>query len=551
MALSDKQIKDILLSGDYLLPEDIARGEEEAKRREGSLKDALMSLGLITPDLFGQALSEFYKVDYADLNTYKPTVEQIKKIPEAIARNYRCVLFKDEARKVIVSTDQPQKAGLKAELKKIFGAKTIEIRYSLSKDVEEIFINYQKSLDTRFAKIIESSRRVAPEILDEIYRDALVHKASDVHFEPREQDVVIRFRVDGVLYETARIEKEYYESILNRIKVQSKMRIDEHLTTQDGAIRYELEDGWIDMRVSVAPTLNGEKVVIRMLSHYVRGFTLEDLGFTKAQEETIRNAGKKPFGMILCVGPTGSGKTTTLYALLKEVNRPEVNVTTIEDPVEYRLSGVNQIQVNRQADLTFARGLRSIVRQDPDVILVGEVRDEETAEIAVNAALTGHLLLSTFHANDAATTIPRLLDMGTEPFLMASTLELIVAQRLVRKICDHCRHSQEISTDEIEKQYPGVSKFFKKQKVTIYKGKGCTACGDTGYSGRVGIFEFLEVTPEMEELILKSPSKKEIVELARSQGESSMFENGIDKVIKGITTIEELLRVAEPPKDIK
>ena len=237
--------------------------------------------------------------------------------------------------------------------------------------------------------------------------------------------------------------------------------------------------------------------------------------------------------------------------MLKEVNRPEVNITTIEDPVEYRVTGVNQIQVNRQAELTFARGLRSIVRQDPDIILVGEIRDNETAEIAVNAALTGHLLFSTFHANDSSTTVPRLLDMGTEPFLMASTLDLVIAQRLVRKICDHCRFSEEVSLGGIEKTYPGISKYFPKEKLTLYKGKGCNVCAHTGYKGRMGIFEFLEVTPEMEELIMKKPSKKEIWDLARQQGSVSLFEDGVLKVLNGTTTIEELLRVAEPPKDIK
>lgn len=551
MALSDQQIKDILLKGDYLLPEDIKLGEDEAKRRDSSLREALLSLSLVTPDMLGQAVAEFYGVDYADLNTYKPTAEQVKKIPEDIAKEYRVVLFKDEVKKVIVATDDPKKAGLEASLQGVFKGKKVEIFYALATDINEIFIYYTKTLDTRFAKIIEASRKVAPEILDEIYKDALIHKASDVHFEPRENEVIIRFRVDGVLHQAAKIGKDNYESILNRIKVQAKMRIDEHLTTQDGAIRFKMDDQWNDMRVSVAPTLGGEKVVIRMLSHYVRGFTLKDLGFSQKQEATVLKAGKKPFGMILCVGPTGSGKTTTLYALLKEVNRPEVNITTIEDPVEYRVTGVNQIQVNRQAELTFARGLRSIVRQDPDIILVGEIRDNETAEIAVNAALTGHLLFSTFHANDSSTTVPRLLDMGTEPFLMASTLDLVIAQRLVRKICDHCRFSEEVSLGGIEKTYPGISKYFPKEKLTLYKGKGCNVCAHTGYKGRMGIFEFLEVTPEMEELIMKKPSKKEIWDLARQQGSVSLFEDGVLKVLNGTTTIEELLRVAEPPKDIK
>ena len=253
--------------------------------------------------------------------------------------------------------------------------------------------------------------------------------------------------------------------------------------------------------------------------------------------------------MILVTGPTGSGKSTTLYALLKILNSPQVNITTIEDPVEYKMPGVNQIQVNEAANLTFARGLRSIVRQDPDIILVGEVRDTETAEIAVNAALTGHLLLSTFHANDAGTAIPRLLDMGIEPFLLASTLELIVAQRLVRMICDQCRHSVAVKRDKITNKNKYLESVFTKAEYTLYEGKGCSACGGSGFDGRTALFEFIRVTPQMEELILEHPSGRQVAVLAKEQGSRSMFEDGIDKVLAGVTTIGELLRVVEPPKD--
>lgn len=253
--------------------------------------------------------------------------------------------------------------------------------------------------------------------------------------------------------------------------------------------------------------------------------------------------------MILVAGPTGSGKTTTLYGLLKLVNSPDVNITTIEDPVEYKVLGVNQIQINPQTNLTFAKGLRSIVRQDPDIILVGEIRDNETAEIAVNAALTGHLLYSTFHANDAATAIPRLLDMGIEPFLLASTLEVIVAQRLVRKICDHCKHSVTKSAgDFTTPQLKSSLSYFEGKSITLYEGKKCEMCGHTGYKGRTAIFEFIQITPEMQNLILRSPSTQEIWQLARKEGSKTLFEDGIEKVKAGVTTLEELLRVAEPPQ---
>jgi len=306
---------------------------------------------------------------------------------------------------------------------------------------------------------------------------------------------------------------------------------------------------YFDLRTSIVPTVEGEKVVLRVLASYVEGFALSDLGFTSKDEEILLSAAKKPFGMILVTGPTGSGKTTTLYGVLKVLNKPGVNITTIEDPVEYKVEGINQIQTNSQTDLTFAKGLRSIVRQDPDIILVGEIRDEETAEIAVNAALTGHLLLSTFHANDAATAIPRLLDMEVEPFLLASTLEVIIAQRLVRKICDSCRHSVSISKDELKNNYKNADKYLEGDNVTLYKGKGCDSCGGSGYKGRTAIFEFLPITPRMEELILKNPSTRDIWQLAKSEGARSLFEDGILKVKDGVTTLEELMRIAPPPKN--
>lgn len=384
--------------------------------------------------------------------------------------------------------------------------------------------------------------------MEEIFEDALVYRASDIHFEPQHKDIIVRFRVDGVLHEAGRIPKEYYENILNRIKVKSGLRIDEHFVAQDGSLRHEKDGMMIDMRTSVVPTIEGEKVVLRVLAAYVQEFTLGNLGLSQLHQQLLKASAEKPFGMILVAGPTGSGKTTTLYALVKLVDSPDVNITTIEDPVEYKVQGVNQIQVNLQTNLTFAKGLRSIVRQDPDIILVGEIRDNETAEISVNAALTGHLLYSTFHANDAATAIPRLLNMDIEPFLLASTLEVIVAQRLVRKICDNCRYSVTKKSGDFDTaQLKSAAPYFPDKSITLYQGKGCEACGQTGYKGRTAIFEFIHITTEMQNLILRSPSTQEIWQLARKEGSQSLFEDGVFKVKTGITTLEELLRVAEPP----
>lgn len=537
----------ILVEGSYLTEKDLANAEAYAKLHHGDPLDFLFSEGLITKDLFGQAVAEFYKVPYADLNSHQPSKEKVLKIPEALAKRDRLVLFKEEKDKVTVSTDNPEQK-ISQEIKDIFPKQKIILAYSVTEDIETSFIQYRKALDTRFAKILAEKGHLAPEMINEIIDDALSFRASDIHFDPQETEVVIRFRIDGVLQEAGRIPKEFYENILNRIKVQAHIRTDEHFSAQDGAIRFKTKDQTVDLRVSIVPILDGEKIAIRLLSEYVRRFTLADLGLSEAQQQQIITSSEKPFGMILVIGPTGSGKSTTLYALLKMLNSPELNIATIEDPVEYKITGVNHIQVNTQTNLTFAKGLRSIVRQDPDIILVGEIRDQETAEIAVNAALTGHLLLSTFHANDAATAIPRLLDMGVEPFLLSSTLELLIAQRLARRICENCRYSLEISQTEIAKSFPSAAKFFPKT-TTFYRGKGCEACSHTGYKGRVAIFEFIRATPELQDLVLRNPSARKIWELARSQGAKTLFFDGLEKVMTGVTTLEELLRVAAPPEE--
>lgn len=549
MKIDTKNIKEILIAGSYISDEDIKRADELVKNGNTTFLDALLRDGIVNNDIVGQAIAESYKVPYSDLNSAAITPDQIRKIPEEVAKKLRVVLFVDDEKEVVVTTDNPVTEGLEKELKKVFPDQKIKITYSLPEDIESMFIHYEKPLDTRFSKIIEESDRVAPEILEEIFDDAITYKASDIHFEPQAVTVVIRFRVDGVLHEAGRLPKEYYENVLNRIKVKSALRIDEHYAAQDGSLHYEHKGIAVDMRTSIIPIVEGEKVVLRVLGSYVQGLTFNDLGLTEKNQALLREAADKPFGMILVVGPTGSGKTTTLYSLLKMLNTPDTNITTIEDPVEYKVQGLNQIQVNMITGLTFARGLRAIVRQDPDIILVGEIRDLETAEISVNAALTGHMLLSTFHANDAATAVPRLLDMGIEPFLLSSTMNLIIAQRLVRKICDHCKHSVVKSAVDFDTpQLKGVAKYFNNGKnITLYEGKKCEACGFTGYKGRTSIYEVIKITPNLQELLVKRPSAQEIWTLARKEGSRSVFEDGVDKVKSGLTTVEELVRIAPPP----
>jgi type II secretory ATPase GspE/PulE/Tfp pilus assembly ATPase PilB-like protein len=549
MKLEDKDILQVLLEESYITEKDVAAATEFAKANKASPLEFLLRENLITQDIIGQALAESFNVAYADLRSVPPNYELVHMLPESIAKKFKAVVYRVDDKKIYIASDEPENPKLKQALRENFPDQKLYLAYSLADGIEACFVHYQKPLETRFSQIIKSKARVAPELLDEIFNDALIYHASDIHFEPQPKIVLVRFRVDGILHEAGRIAKEYYENILNRIKVKSGLRIDEHFSAQDGSLRYEKDDTVVDMRTSIVPTVEGEKVVLRVLSAYVKGFSLNDLGLSSAHQVLFEEAVAKPFGMILVVGPTGSGKTTTLYALMKLVNSADVNITTIENPVEYKMMGINQIQVNAQTNLTFAKGLRSIVRQDPDIILVGEIRDEETAEIAVNAALTGHLLYSTFHANDAATAIPRLLNMGIEPFLLSSTLQIIVAQRLVRKICEHCRHSIKMKQSDFNTpMLKAAAHYFKGRSATLYQGSGCQSCGQTGYKGRSAIFEFIKMSPDMQNLILKSPSTKEIWQQARAEGSKSLFEDGVEKVKTGVTTLEELLRVAEPPQ---
>lgn len=431
MNTNDQIIKEILLHQSYVTPDDVLKAEEYAKEHNTSLVDYFYTSGLINRNLLGQAVAEAFKVPFLNLTATPPSPEQILKIPKDFALHYYLVLAEEEPTKVTIATANPGQEHLKEELQKLFPGKIVTIAYSFPKDIESLFVHYRQPLTARLSQALKDTPGFAPKILEELFEEASIDKVSDIHFEPREDCVIIRFRVDGVLQTHGNIPKSLYENVLNRIKVQSRLRIDEHKEPQDGAMRMTVSGKTVDLRISIVPTIDGEKTAIRILSAYLRDFNLSEIGLSLPNQQLTFNTIKKPFGMIICTGPTGSGKTTTLYALIKLLNRPEINITTIEDPIEYRILGVNQIQVNTATNLTFAKGLRSIIRQDPNIILVGEIRDSETAEIAVNAALTGHLLLTTFHANDAATAIPRLFDMGVEAFLMASTIELIIAQRRV------------------------------------------------------------------------------------------------------------------------
>lgn len=591
MSLKDADLGKILVEQSYVSAEELTKAMEEAKRRDVPVKSIFIESGLLTPDLLESAIAEYYKLPFLDLKLASPTPDVVALLPEEIARTYSAIVVKREEGVITVATSDPSNplleeamklnigqanaefpakedaankkltsrktasaahfsfGGTKKDERKVYAGK-INLVYAPRSTIEAFFVHYRKPLATRFQAIINEQRKVAPEIITEIFNDAIELRASDIHFEPQEKIVIVRFRVDGVMHEAGRIPKEYYEGVINRIKIEANMRLDEHFAAQDGAIRYETKAGsMMDIRVSIVPIVDGEKIVLRLLSEYVRTLTLLDLGFSDEYRKVIEIAAHKPFGMILTTGPTGAGKSTTLYALLKMRNNSEVNISTVEDPVEYKIPGINHIQVNPDTNLTFANGLRALVRQDPNIILVGEIRDGETANIAVNAALTGHLLFSTLHANDAATAVPRLLEMGVEPFLLASTLEVVIGQRLVRRICPQCRFSYSLTLAEAHKLFPGADKYFvNKEDVRLYKGKGCEGCGGTGYRGRVGIYELLVVTPEIQELIIRRASSAELNDVGKNQGFKFLFDDGFEKVKAGMTTIQELMRVAAPPE---
>ncbi|KKU93987.1 MAG: Type IV-A pilus assembly ATPase PilB [Candidatus Jorgensenbacteria bacterium GW2011_GWA1_48_13] len=385
------------------------------------------------------------------------------------------------------------------------------------------------------------------ELVDLFVEYAYSSRASDIHIEPADEKVAVRLRIDGILHDTLNFSKEFQDEVISRIKVLSGLKTDIHHIPQDGRFKAKIEGagekemGEVDIRVSVAPTYYGENSVLRILAEAAQSFALEQLGFNKEQLVILEKAIRKPYGMILCNGPTGSGKTTTLYAFIKKLNTREISIITIEDPIEYSIEGITQMPVAVGAGLTFANGLRSILRQDPNVIMVGEIRDSETANIAVNAALTGHLMLSTLHTNDAATTFPRLIDMGVPPFLVASTLNVALAQRLVRIACPNCRKQRILSIAEI-KSFGGIAEKMTSDKVYTV-GPGCAECGGTGYKSRIGIHEVLEVDDEIRSLIVGRADATQIKQLAVKRGMAPMIEDGLEKARAGVTTIEEVLRI--------
>lgn len=560
MKITTEKLKELLVRPGHISQADFELAVKEAEKQEKDLENVLVEKELIKDEQIGKLIAEAQGFKFISLKQEKIDEKILNLIPELVARSKGIIIFSEASEGVKVGMRNPDDLESIHLVEKKTGQEVLP-HYITQRDLQEALVRYEASLKDEFQDILnqlkdetksrEERDDIIIRIVDLLLRYGYQSKASDIHIEPFAEKALVRFRIDGILHDILDIPKDLVDLVLMRIKVMAKMRTDEHRAAQDGKLRYVIDREKIDVRVSIVPVTEGENIVMRILSSQNRQFSLVSLGFSPRDLQKVEKTIKNPHGMVLSTGPTGCGKTTSLYAVMKILNQREVHISTIEDPVEYDIAGISQIQVNSKTNLTFAKGLRAIVRQDPDIIMVGEIRDEETAGIAVNSALTGHLVLSTLHTNNAATTLPRLLDMGIEPFLVASTVNVVIAQRLVRKICEKCRASYQLTKKEelfleSESNIKAVftAKGFKNlKKISLYKGNGCGACGNTGYAGRIGLFELLEMADNIKDLILKHASSDEIMVVARKNGMTTMLEDGIDKALQGVITLEEILRV--------
>ena len=558
MTINNKTLYDHFLELAVIDEAKLKSAFEIAESQSKNLVDLLYEMDLATDDQISQTLADMYSLPSINLEGQEINDDCLNTISEIFSKKQGIIAFKKDKLGLYLATSNPlNKTSLDFVAKKT--GLPIKIYFTTERSIKKFWENRESKLGSSFTSEIEklilaseNSNSIDTPIIslaNLIFEYSEKNHASDIHIEPGEDHSTIRFRIDSILHDVATIPLKIHVQLISRIKVMSKLKIDEQQSAQDGKFQFKIDQDKIDVRVSITPVINGEKAVLRLLSSASRQFSLTTLGLNDADFKKVDEAHKKPFGMILSTGPTGSGKTTTLYAILKLINNREVNIMTIEDPVEYEIDGINQIQVNPLTNLTFAAGLRSIVRQDPNIILVGEIRDQETAQIASQAALTGHLVLSTLHTNDAATTIPRLMEMEIEPFIIASSINCIIAQRLVRQICPKCRVSKEITKQEfsdLDLDKKTLTELFgDKDSVRIYEGKGCNVCHQTGYLGRIGIFEVMVLDQDIREAIISKQSSEIINNLAIKAGMQSMFSDGIKKVLTGITTIEEIIRATK------
>lgn len=557
MKITEEFLKKLLVDSELISLNDFKEAQKEAIEKKEALENIIVDRGLIADEHLSKLIADEIGYPYANLEKIKIDREILEIVPEIVAKKQKIIVFEKTKEGLKMAMAEPENLETREFIEKKTGEE-ITPYYTSEKNILSVLKYYKKEIKEEFEDIVgksleefEKTETKAPQSLPIIKVVELIlnygyeNRASDIHLEPYTKKTVLRYRIDGVLHDILTLPRKIHDFLISRIKILAKLRTDEHQAAQDGHFFFQPAEGKVDVRVSVVPIEEGEKVVMRLLTEKARRFELEDLGLRSRDSEVLNNNIKKPWGMVLISGPTGCGKTTTLYAILKILNKREINICTIEDPIEYDIEGVNQIQVNPKTNLTFLQGLKAIIRQDPNVIMVGEIRDPETAKLAINAAMTGYLVLSTFHATDASTVLVRLLDMGIEPFLLTSTINLIISQRLVRKICPKCIESFEVTPSEVSKVLSQelVLKLFKgKDKTLIFRGRGCPLCQKTGYLGRNGIFETLEMTEPIKDLVMKKANAVQIKTKAQELGMTAMIEEGIEKIEEGVTTLEEVLR---------
>ncbi|MDN4486714.1 ATPase, T2SS/T4P/T4SS family [Demequina sp. SYSU T00039] len=553
-----KQLGTILLEDGALSEEQLGEAIDEQQTRGQSLGRTLVEMGYISEGQLVRALASQVGMEFVELADYPVDRAAVSLVPAAVCRRHTILPLAVDGTVIRVAMSNPGNVVAVDDVRTITRMQVVPV-VAAHDDVITAIDRYCRA-DTELEDLQES---IEGEVnLDEedlsgtameddapivrfvnlLITQAVQDRASDIHIEPTETDLRVRYRIDGVLHEMQRAPKAISGGVISRLKIMSDIDIAERRKPQDGRLSVNHQGRKIDLRVATLPTVWGEKVVMRILDNSTARLDLEDLGIREGNQEIYAQSFNKPYGMILVTGPTGSGKSTTLYATLNQISRPEVNVITVEDPVEYRIPGINQVQVNPKAGLTFASALRSILRSDPDVVLVGEIRDHETAQIAIEAALTGHLVLSTLHTNDAPSALTRLIEMGIEPFLVGSAIDCVVAQRLARRLCEHCATEYEIHENEI----PASVGWTPGEKVpTLMRPQGCSRCSNTGYRGRVALHEVMAIDEDIERLAVARASSADIARNAAERGMESLIQDGWAKVVDGVTSLEELLRVVK------
>ena len=551
-----KQLGDILLEGGHVTADQLAGAVDEQRRLGRRLGRVLVDRGVLTEGQLVAALATQIGLKFVDLSDVPVDGSAVSRVPAPVCRRHNALPIGYDEGKLVVAMADPANVFAVDDIRAMTGMEVRPVvatkadvlaainRYHRGDDEMDELTSALHSNDeeddlSHVKEIVEDAPIV--KFVNLLITQAIQDRASDIHIEPAEKDLRVRFRIDGVLHEVMRSPKSITSGVTSRLKIMADINIAERRIPQDGRLSVTSNGKKIDLRVATLPTVWGEKIVMRILDNSTAMLKLSDLGFGQANYDIYAKSFSKPYGMILVTGPTGSGKSTTLYATLNIVSKPEVNVITVEDPVEYRLAGINQVQTNVKAGLTFAAALRSILRSDPDIVLLGEVRDHETAQIAIEAALTGHLVLTTLHTNDAPSAITRLIEMGIEPFLVGSALDCVLAQRLARKLCAKCKEAY-IPTREtlVEMRFPWLP---DEPPPTLYRPIGCTTCSKTGYKGRLALHEVMAVSEDIERLAVEHASALTISKVALAEGMVTLRDDGLAKVIAGHTSMEEILRV--------